>query len=311
MNKKSRRNFIKQSLSLFAVATAGPTTLLARIEPTSWKPVDKTTVAGTYTLKVSDFPTQVLPGGIRIGLSEVGDSIKLTTFEELTMNPDHCERSGKDGNNYPIAVVRVKESGEDAFRAVSTWCPHNNESQLDYFNRNLGEDGLFVCSQHEFSSFTADGTWVPPNESPYPDAPTLDEFFFNLGPDGKPHLTSFGTSFDGNDTLIISDVLCECEECAPSSVDDIEEGSALLLEQNFPNPATQLTVFSFVLPRSGRVKLSILSVDGKTVAVPVNRTMEGGKHLVDFNVKELPSGSYFFKLETPFGAKTRRMTVVQ
>ena len=133
MSQTSRRSFLKKSLSLAAVAAGGPTILLARLQPVSFRRLNNTTVAGTYTLKVSDFPT-FTAGTKKIGLTEPGSSIKLTSFEELLMNPDHCERSGRDGTNYPIAVVRVKESGEDAFRAVSTWCPHNNKSQLDLFD---------------------------------------------------------------------------------------------------------------------------------------------------------------------------------
>ncbi|MGE3800810.1 MAG: T9SS type A sorting domain-containing protein [Candidatus Kapaibacterium sp.] len=305
MSNKSRRDFIKKSLSLAAVAVTGPSTvaLFARLNPVYYRQVDASTVAGTYTLKVSDFQTSTV-GKYKIGLSEVGSSIKLTSDDELFMNPDHCERSGVDGENYPIAIVRVKESGEDAFTAVSTWCPHNNETQLDYFDHALN---LFVCS-HEKSTYLADGTWVPPADSPFPDAPPLNEFQHNIGPDGFPHLTSFATSFDG-ETLTIFDVLCECAPCITTSVDDDLVGYSL--EQNYPNPASHLTVFRFSLPEAAPVSLKILSLDGEIVATPADRRMSKGDHSIDFDVRELPSGSYFYKLETPFGTRTRRMTVVK
>ena len=308
MSKSSRRDFIKQSLSLAVLASTTPTLLLARIEPVSYRKLGNGMAAGTYTLKVSDFPTFDDPTETKkYGLTEVGSSIKLTSLDELLMNPDHCERSGKDGEDYPIAIVRVKESGEDAFTAVSTWCPHNSETQLDHYDYGIG-GGLFVCS-HQESSYRADGTWVPPAESPFSKAPALDEFAHNIGPDGKPHLTSFRTFFDGVDTLTIYDVLCECADC-PSSVVE-EETSSFRLHQNYPNPASGLTIFRFVLPTASHVLLSILTLEGKVVDTPVDSLMEGGSHMVDYNVKELASGTYFFKLETSFGTKTRRMTVVK
>ena len=306
-NANSRRDFLKGSLGLLVVSAAGGTALYGRVFPETYRRLNSKQVAATYSLKVSDFVTQTLPNGIKLGLTEVGSSIKLTSFEELQMNPDHCERSGVDGNSYPIAVVRVKETGEDAFTAVSTWCPHDAESQLDSFDASLGENGLFVCREHEDSSYTADGTWVPPEESPFPDAPDKDEFFFNLNPDGTPHLTRFMVTFDGDDTITLHDVLVECEVL--SSPDEAESGFSL--DQNYPNPVGHSTIFRFSLPKAGLVTLTVLSTDGEEMARVVEQRMEAGAHSVDFHAAKLPSGTYFYKLETPFGTKTRRMTVIR
>ncbi len=306
-NVNNRRDFLKASLGLLAVSTVGGVSLYGRILPKSYKRLNGNQVAATYTLKVSDFPTQTLPNNIKIGLTEVGSSIKLTTLQELQMNPDHCERSGKDGNNYPIAVVRVSESGEDAFTAVSTWCPHNEKSQLDFFNASIGESGLFVCTEHEDSCYKADGTWVPPTQSPFPDAPDKDEFVFNVNPDGTPYLTRFDVTFDGDDTITIQNVLVDC---IPTSTPD-EESAGLFLHQNYPNPVRHATIFQFTLPKTTVVTLSILSTDGKEVARVIEQRLEAGHHNVDFDAKDLPAGTYFYKLETPFGTKTRRMSVVR
>lgn len=310
--KPNRRDFLKQSIGLLVVSTAGGTALYGRILPKSYKRVNANQVAATYSIKVSDFPTQTLPNGIKIGLTEVGSSIKLTTFEELQMNPDHCQRSGRDGVNYPISIVRVKESGDDAFTAVSTWCPHNNKSQLAYFNHQLGDDGLFVCTEHEFSCFKADGTWVPPEDSPYPDdAPDKEDFVLNTNPDGTPYLTRFGVSFDGEDTIILSDILCECEPCPDDA--SVEEGTSdsFRLEQNVPNPVRNSTVFAFELPSAADVMLKVISTAGEEMAVVFAGMLEGGRHLVDFDAKKLAAGTYFYKLESRFGVQTRRMIVVR
>lgn len=313
-NPHDRRDFIKGSLGFLVLTTFGGTTLYGRIFPKSYKELPGNMVAATYTLKVSDFPTVEIPtselGSVKLGLTEVGSSVKLTELPELLMNPDHCQRSGRDGKNYPISVVRVKESGEDAFVAVSSWCPHNNKSQLSEFAYTLGDEGLFICLEHEKSSFTADGTWVPPADSPYPDAPDKDEFFFNLNPDGTPHLTQFRTTFDGDDTITIHDVLCECAPCVTGAAPD-DDASSYNLEQNYPNPVRNSTIFRFNLPGTSHVLLTILSTDGEQIAVVLDKKMEGGIHNVDFKAKDMASGNYFYKLETDFGTKTRRMTVVK
>ena len=210
---RGRRNFLRNTLGLLVVSTAGSIPVHGRILPISFKQVNKTQVRATYALRVSDFPTEVIENGIKVGLTEVGSSIKLTSFQELQMNPDHCKRSGRDGKNYPISIVRVKESGPDAFTAVSTWCPHNEKSQLAYFDHQRGNGGLFVCTEHENSCYRADGSWVSPTESPFPDAPDKDEFFFNIDDNGIPHLTRFTVEFDGDDTIVLKDILCDCADC--------------------------------------------------------------------------------------------------
>lgn len=318
-NPHNRRDFLKGSLGLLVFSSVGGTTLYGRVFPKSYKQLPGNLVAATYTLLVDDYPSFEATidselGPVKIGLTEVGSSIKLGSPSEnselLLMNPDHCERSGRDGNFYPISLVRVKESGEDAFVAVSTWCPHNNKSQLAYFDHKLGNSGLFVCLQHEKSCFTADGTWVPPEDSPYTDAPTKDEFFFNLNPDGTPHLTRFSTTYNQADgTVTIHDILCECAPCPTNSAPD-EESGAYGLEQNYPNPVRHSTIIRFSLPGAAHVLLTVLSTDGEEIGVVVDKKMEAGLHSVDFKAKDLPSGTYFYKLETSFGTKTRRMTVM-
>src|SRR5688572_12236959 len=116
MTTESRRRFLTKSLGLAAVATAGPLQLLAWLRPSALNAKGNGLVDCTYQITVSAFETFEL-GGVKIGLTEVGSSIKLTGYDELTMfdehemNPDHCKHSGVDGVSYPISVVRIKESG--------------------------------------------------------------------------------------------------------------------------------------------------------------------------------------------------------
>ena len=312
MTIESRRRFLKSSLGLAAVATAGPVQLIAWLRPSSLIANGNGTMSATYQIKVSDFPTFEIVSGesiLKIGLTEVGSSIKLTEFDELEMNPDHCERSGIDGNDYPISVVRVKESGEDAFTAVSSWCPHNNESQLNSFEYQLGENGLFVCREHEFSTFRADGTWVPPEDSPFKDAPPADDFYFNVGPDGKPFLTRFTAVFDGDDTITLSGILVACQ--LPTSVQDEAAAAGYELHQNMPNPFRGKTLIPITLPSSGEISLTLLALTGELIETIAEGRFDAGDHLVPFNSKEIPAGTYFYRLDVDGKSLVRRMIIVR
>lgn len=308
MTIESRRRFLKSGLGLAAVATAGPLQLLAWLTPASVKANGNGQQMATYTIKLSDIAPTFEHQGVKYGLSEVGASIKLTEFDELEMNPDHCRFSGVDGKSYPISVVRVKETGEDAFTAVSSWCPHNNESQLGEFEYQLGENGLFVCREHEFSTFRADGTWVPPEESPFKDAPPADEFFHNVGSDGKPYLTSFPTTFDGVDTLTLSGILVGCQ---PTGVDDAEIITGVELHQNLPNPFRGKTLIPITLASHEHVRLTLLSLTGERIADIADEILDAGDHLVPFDSKEIPAGTYFYRLDVDGKSLVRRMIIVR
>jgi hypothetical protein len=68
-----------------------------------------------------------------------------------------------------------------------------------------------------------------------------------------------------------------------------------------PNPFNPTVTIPFVLPRNGRVGLSVYDVSGRRVAVLVDGRLPAGRHEarwhgVDANGRQLPSGVYFIRL---------------
>ncbi len=83
------------------------------------------------------------------------------------------------------------------------------------------------------------------------------------------------------------------------------------LEQNYPNPFNPNTVISFQLPAAGFVKLKVFDLLGREVANLVNENLSAGSYKYDFNASSLPSGIYFYKLETDNFSETRKMVLVK
>jgi immune inhibitor A len=79
------------------------------------------------------------------------------------------------------------------------------------------------------------------------------------------------------------------------------------LEQNYPNPFNPATRISFVIKSASRVRLEIYDLLGRLISTPVNDQLQSGKHEVVWDANQLPSGIYFYRLSTAFGALTRRM----
>ena len=97
-------------------------------------------------------------------------------------------------------------------------------------------------------------------------------------------------------------------QLTPRSVDDIlittgVKGESIdvtdyRLEQNYPNPFNPETVVRYALPVAGEVVITVYNSLGQMVMTLVNGAQEAGIHQVTFNAANLPSGLYFYKLES-------------
>jgi hypothetical protein len=83
------------------------------------------------------------------------------------------------------------------------------------------------------------------------------------------------------------------------------------LYQNYPNPFNPSTTISYDLPERARVKLSVYNILGQEVATLVNAEQEPGRYSVNFDASDLPSGIYFYTLQTPYFTKTNKMVLVK
>ena len=83
------------------------------------------------------------------------------------------------------------------------------------------------------------------------------------------------------------------------------------LYSNYPNPFNPSTMIKFDIAKSSDTKLRIFDMLGKEVSLLVNKTLVAGQYAVDFHAENLPSGVYFYRLETPDFVMTKRMMLVK
>ena len=86
---------------------------------------------------------------------------------------------------------------------------------------------------------------------------------------------------------------------------------AFALQQNYPNPFNPQTTIPYQLHRAEPVRLRVYDVQGRLVSTLVDKTQPAGRHTVSFDAGRLPSGVYFYRLETPAGVQTKEMTLVR
>ena len=83
------------------------------------------------------------------------------------------------------------------------------------------------------------------------------------------------------------------------------------LNQNFPNPFNPNTVISYSLPSASNVKLIVFNSLGQTVKVLENGFKNAGTYSVNFNAAELPSGTYFYKIEAGQFSQIKKMILLK
>lgn len=83
------------------------------------------------------------------------------------------------------------------------------------------------------------------------------------------------------------------------------------LNQNYPNPFNPSTVISFALASASPVRLQVYDVKGSLIRTLIDGRMTAGTHQFTFNATNLPSGVYFYRLRTPNGVQTKKMTLIK
>ncbi len=89
----------------------------------------------------------------------------------------------------------------------------------------------------------------------------------------------------------------------PTFVEQVssEARATYYLGQNYPNPFNPSTTIEFAIPEESFVKLSVHNTLGQEVRTLVNEKKQPGFYDVTFNVSELASGIYFYRLSASSG----------
>jgi len=83
------------------------------------------------------------------------------------------------------------------------------------------------------------------------------------------------------------------------------------LEQNYPNPFNPSTKIRYTIPYGCRVSLKVYNVLGELVDDLVDKYMAPGTYMTVFSSSALPSGTYFYTLETDGFRSTKKLTLLK
>ena len=91
----------------------------------------------------------------------------------------------------------------------------------------------------------------------------------------------------------------------------VAEVKSYALSQNYPNPFNPTTKITYSVAKTEKVKLTVYNLLGMQVAELVDGVKGAGIYTVEFNARNLPSGVYFYKLETANQQLTKKMVFLK
>ena len=95
------------------------------------------------------------------------------------------------------------------------------------------------------------------------------------------------------------------------STEDEIVASSFALKRNYPNPFNPSTTIEYSLGLAGPTKLMIYDVLGRELVTLVDEYRPAGVHKVMWNASGLPSGVYFYRLESSDFNRTQKMILMK
>lgn len=83
------------------------------------------------------------------------------------------------------------------------------------------------------------------------------------------------------------------------------------LYQNYPNPFNPVTNIKYDVNGNIYLKITVFDITGKIIDILNNGFAKQGTYEVEYNGKNLPSGIYFYKIETGLYSETKTMVLIK
>jgi len=103
----------------------------------------------------------------------------------------------------------------------------------------------------------------------------------------------------------------EASMVATSTEADGQIPTAFVLSPNYPNPFHPETTIRYQVAQTGPVRLDVVDLLGRTVAVLVDDVRSVGTHTVTLDARDLPGGLYLYRLQAGATVLVRKMILAK
>ncbi|HSW55979.1 MAG TPA: T9SS type A sorting domain-containing protein, partial [Ignavibacteriaceae bacterium] len=84
-----------------------------------------------------------------------------------------------------------------------------------------------------------------------------------------------------------------------------------VLHQNYPNPFNAKTIIKYQIPKEERLRINIYNILGEKILTLYEGEQKAGEFQVILSSDELPSGNYFYSLETISTRQIKKLTIIK
>ena len=275
---------------------SGYLTLIGATDPfgntTSWVQIDQSTDANavitpdsvTMYLKVKFTTTGTPTDGDQLHVTVATDPAFLTSLNVYT------------AVSSPVGII-----GEFYFGTnVSAGTPHPAIGYDSWFWEKIVVNGdsvsIWAFADGEAPADTATWTFTTDNVAVGAGAPTL---------------LIVGVTDDDSSAIHIDEFWYNERPTGMSISDDAPVASRYELGQNYPNPFNPITHIRFNIPETGNTKLTVFNIMGEAVANLIDGVVSAGAHTVSWNAANMPTGVYFYRMESGNFTQTRKLLLVK
>lgn len=208
-----------------------------------------------------------------------------TSLADLQANADVAILYGQ---NLPVELTSFTANVNSERYVVLNWSTATEINNQMFEIERRGDGGQYTTIGY-VEGF---GTTTEPQEYTYVDNTVeTGTYFYRL------KQIDFGGQFEYSDEVEV-----EVE---------VNEPLTFGLDQNYPNPFNPSTLIKYSIPENGFVKLSVYNLVGEEVSVLVNQEVDAGFYEVTFNAANLPSGTYFYRLQVGNTVQVKKMVLMK
>lgn len=85
----------------------------------------------------------------------------------------------------------------------------------------------------------------------------------------------------------------------------------LSIDQNFPNPFNAQTQIQYTVPQRNPIQITLINILGETVRILKEEVMDPGEYSLKLDLSDLPSGIYFYRIESINVSITRKLSFLK
>ena len=203
------------------------------------------------------------------------------------------------------ASVKVPLSGADGCAVlthVAPNIPNTGDNEKRQFTFTISNTGTFAWTPGTPSiTGTGAGSFIVDSIVPQPipaggQATVYMTFHPPLGSQGQTLTANIAWPNGGpcGDSLSVD----LNGESIQSSVNETASSDGFVLEQTYPNPTQGKATFNFTTPRETQVRIALVDLTGRLIRTLITGRVSEGQHSVNFDARDLPSGTYVYMLES-------------